>query len=130
MCHYLDNYITIGPPKPDICQCNLHTIKDSGAYLGLPQEEDKSEGPTTCIVFLGMELNSITKTICLPDNKLAKLRLFLQDFFFPFFFLGGGGGGGKRELLCIIGYLQHVSKAVRHGCLFVRQLTDLTGWVP
>ena len=57
--HYLDDFITIGRPESDACQHNLDTIKHSCAHVGFPLEEDKSEGPTTCIVFLGMELNSV-----------------------------------------------------------------------
>ena len=122
VCHYLDDYITIGPPESDICQRNLDAIKHSCEYLGVPLEEEKSEGPTTCLTFLGMELNSITKIIRLPDDKLAKLRLLLQDF-------GGRKAMRKRELLSLVGYLQHASKAVRQGRSFVRRLIDLASLV-
>ena len=65
-----------------------------------------------------MELNSVTQTIRLPDDKLAKLRLLLHDF-------GGRKAMRKRELLSLVGYLQHASKAVRQGSSFVRRLIDL-----
>ena len=53
---------------------NLVTIKSVCADTGVPLEEGKCEGPTTCIIFLGMELNSITKIIRLPDDKLKKIE--------------------------------------------------------
>ena len=120
MGHYLhvDDFITIGRPESDVCLHNLDTIKHSCTHAGFPLEEDKSEGPTPCIIFLGMELNSVTQTIRLPDDKLAKLRLLLHDF-------GGRKAMRKHELLSLVGYLQHASKAVRQGLSFVCRLIDL-----
>ena len=45
--HYLDDYITIGPPESGHCQMNLDTIKSVCADTGVPSEEGKCEGPTT-----------------------------------------------------------------------------------
>jgi hypothetical protein len=79
--HYLDDYITVGPPDSVCCQRNMDTIKQTCAHFGVPLEEGKSEGPTTCITFLGMELNSVTRVIRLPDDKLDKLRLLLNNIY-------------------------------------------------
>ncbi len=51
--HYLDDYITVGPPDSPHCSNNLAIIK---ATCKNPLEESKSEGPTPCITFLGLEL--------------------------------------------------------------------------
>ena len=120
--HYLDDYITVGPPASDVCLRNLDTIKHSCGLLGVPLEEGKSEGPATCITFLGMELDSVSKIIRLPDDKLEKLRLLLEDF-------GGRKAMRKRELLSLIGYLQHAAKVVKQGRSFVRWLIDLASLV-
>ena len=120
--HYLDDYITVGPPNSELCQINLDTIKSVCAHTGVPLEDGKCEGPTTCIIFLGMELNSVAKTIRLPDDKLEKLKCLLDDF-------GGRKAARKRELLSLIGHLQHASKAVRQGRSFVRRLIDLAAVV-
>ena len=117
--HYLDDYITIGPPQSDLCQHNLKVVKDTCDQLGVPIEADKTEGPSTCITFLGMELDSINLVIRLPESKLVRLRQLLQEW-------SGCKAMRKRDLLSLIGYLQHASKAVRQGRSFVRRLITLS----
>ena len=73
---------------------------------------EKSEGPTTCIAFLGMELDTVTRIIPLPENTLIRLRTLLSDW-------SGCKAVKKWDLLSLIGYLQHASKAVRQGCSFL-----------
>lgn len=52
------------PTEPGDDQTGLHETWSSAI------EEEKCEGPSTCIFFLGMELNSVTKAIRLPEKKL------------------------------------------------------------
>ncbi len=52
--HYLDDYITVGPPDSPQCSNNLTIIKTTCKNLGVPLEESKSEGSTPCITFLGL----------------------------------------------------------------------------
>ncbi len=78
--HYLDDYITVGPPLSSVCQDSLAVIHSTCAQLGVPLEVEKSEGPTTCINFLGMELESSARTIRLPQEKLLRLRLLLDEW--------------------------------------------------
>ena len=53
--------------------------------------------------------------IRLPTDKLQCLRHLLSEW-------EGRRSGTKRELLSLIGYLQHASKAVRQGRSFLRRL--------
>ena len=57
--HYLDDYITCGAPESDECQLNLQMLVDVCRYLGIPLAEEKLEGPTTCLVFLGILTDTI-----------------------------------------------------------------------
>ena len=77
--HYLDDFITLGPPNSEICKHNLTTILDTCEALGVPMETDKTVGPSPQIVFLGMELDSRTFTIRLPEDKLDVLRNLLRE---------------------------------------------------
>ena len=117
--HYLDDFITLGPPNSEICKHNLTTILDTCEALGVPMETDKTVGLSPQIVFLGMELDSNTFTIRLPEDKLVVLRNLLREW-------SGHKAVGKRELLSLIGYLQHAAKAVRQGRFFLRRLIDLS----
>ena len=46
--------------------------------LGLPMAADKREGPTTCIIFLGIELDTVKLELRLPQHKLVRLKSLLQ----------------------------------------------------
>ena len=117
--YYLDDFITLGLPLSPQCQRNLEGIIHSCQSTGTPLEEDKCEGPSSVISFLGMELDSQKMEIRLPADKLERLRQLLTDW-------KGRKAGKKRELLSLIGYLQHASKAVRQGRSFLRRLIALS----
>ncbi len=87
------------------------TSKQTCEELGVPLEEsksEKSEGPTA---FLGLELDSAARIIRLPQ---ARLHQSLADW-------GSRKAVRKRELLSLIGHLQHAAK-VRQGRSFLRWL--------
>ena len=86
--------------------------------VGPPVEPEKDEGPTTCITFLGLELNSEALELRLPMEKLSSMRAHLRSW-------RGRKACKKRELLSLIGILAHASKVVRAGRSFVRRLIDL-----
>ncbi len=44
--HYLDDFITIGPPGSDICYRNLTIILEVCRTLGIPLAQEKLEGPS------------------------------------------------------------------------------------
>ncbi len=117
--HYLDDYITLGPPESSECEQNLAEIIKTCEYTGTPLEAEKCEGPTPVLTFLGMELDSLLMEVRLPQDKLIRLKQLLADW-------SCRKAGKKRDLLSLIGYLQHASKAVRQGRSFLRRLINLS----
>ena len=57
--HYLNDFLTIGPPMSIRCQQNLDTIKRVCTQLGVPLAAGKVEGPTTSLPFLGITINTM-----------------------------------------------------------------------
>ena len=49
--HYLDDFITVGPPDADECQANIALMVELCSRLGVPLAEDKLIGACTCLVF-------------------------------------------------------------------------------
>ncbi len=47
--------------------------------LGLPIAEEKREGPTTVLEFLGFEVDSGAMTIRLPERKVEELANLLTQ---------------------------------------------------
>ena len=47
LAHYLDNYITMDPPKSPICYHNQQLLSELRTMLGVPLAHNKVEGPST-----------------------------------------------------------------------------------
>ena len=117
--HYLDDFITCGAPSTDECQFNLDVLVELFRRLGLPLALEKSEGPATCIVFLGILIDTIAGELRLPVEKLRKLKASLVGWI-------RRKRCTKRELLSITGQLQHAARVVKQGRSFLRHLFDLS----
>jgi hypothetical protein len=116
--HYLDDYIIITPPDRTMCSNLIGLIHRECTRLGIPIAEHKSEGPTTCIVFLGIEIDTLSGQLRLPSDKLERLRTLLSDW-------GDCKHCERKQLESLIGLLNHACKVVRSGRSFLRRMIDL-----
>ena len=78
---------------------------------------DKQEGPTTCIIFLGIELDTEKLELRLPHHKLLRLKPLLQRW-------AHFRSVKKRDLESLVGQLHDASIVVRSGRTFIRRLID------
>jgi hypothetical protein len=76
--HYLDNFLLIEAPDSPECAKALETLLEIFRRLGLPVAVKKREGPSTCLGFLGFELDSRLMEVRLPRQKLEELKA-LED---------------------------------------------------
>ena len=53
--HYLDDFVTMGPPETDSCRVNLDRILAVCRDLNVPLAIKKLEGPSQCMTFLGLK---------------------------------------------------------------------------
>ena len=74
--HYLDDFIIIGPPGSPICQESMSTLDRVCAELGIPIAEHKRDGPSTCIVFLGIEIDTIAGNSAYQQTNSTASRPF------------------------------------------------------
>ena len=61
--HYIDDFLTLGAPDSQECAHNLRVLTDICKVLGIPLAIEKIEGPSVCIIFLGIELDARTMTM-------------------------------------------------------------------
>ena len=115
--HYLDDFITCGLPGASECQQNTHKLLGCWSQLGTPIAQDKTEGPTTCLTFLGIEVDTQAMELRLPAHKLARVRQTVSEWL--------GRKAARRELESLVGTLQHATKLVRPGRRFVRRLIQV-----
>ena len=116
--HYLDDFIIYGPPGSTLCKSQLQTTLSTCARLGVPLAAGKLEGPTECLTFLGIEVDTKSGVLRLPQAKLGRIRQALQEWEVK-------KSGTKRELQSLIGTLQHACQVVRPGRSFLRRMIDL-----
>ena len=96
--HYLDDFLIFGPPGPEGCSKALARALDLCARLGVPIAAHKTEGPATRIIVLGIELDSVSRMVQLPEEKLVRLQTEVRSW-------RGRRSCAKRELLSLIGQL-------------------------
>ena len=116
--HYLDDYFTLGPPNSDICASRLRAIDKAANEIGIPLSPDKCVGPTTCLVFLGIQLDSVHMTAQLPPDKRIELIELLDEWALK-------RTCRLKELQSLVGKLSHACAVVPQGHTFVRRLLDL-----
>ena len=127
--HYLDDFLILGPADSAICQAALDTTLSICEQVGLPVAPEKTEGPTTCLTFLGIEIDTQTNQLRLPQDKLDKLRSTIGHWMYSGRKQAPRRSGTKRDLLSLIGLLNHAAKVVRPGRAFLRGLIDTAGTV-
>ena len=116
--HYLDDFIIIGPPHSPQCAHSLTILDKVCTVLRIPMAAHKREGPTTCLVILGIQIDTQLGELSLPADKLGRLRSLLQEW-------GHKRACTRKELESLIGLLNHACKVVRSGRSFLRRMIDL-----
>lgn len=116
--HYLDDFIIIAPPDSPQCQEALSTLERECVRLGVPLADHKKDGPTTCLTFLGIEIDTLAGILRLPQGKLQRLQVLLAEW-------GDRKSCSRKELESLIGLLNHACKVVRPGRSFRRRMIDL-----
>ena len=116
--HYLDDYIMVGPPGSDVCHRSLQLLLAECSRMGVPIAAHKTEGPTPCLTFLGIEIDAADEVLRLPAPKLQRLQTLLREW-------GDKKVCKRRELESLVGTLNHAAKVVRAGRSFLRRMLDL-----
>ena len=115
--HYLDDFIIVAPPASLQCGESLAILDRECRVLYVPIADHKRDGPTTCLTYLGIEINTVTGHLRLPDDKFHHLQALLRQW--------GARRTCRKELESLIGLLNHACKVVRPGRTFLRRMLDL-----
>ncbi len=116
--HYLDDFLLFGEPDSPQCGLSLQRALARCRVVGVPVAPRKTEGPTTKLVFLGIEIDTVAMTLRLPVVKLERLQREIQKWSTLKF-------GTKRDLLSLIGQLQHACCVIKPGRSFLRRMIEL-----
>ena len=115
--HYLDDFILVVAN----CQMALRQkdiLLATFEELKVPIEQSKLEGPSTCLSFLGIEIDTKSLQLRLPSSKLSNLKETLAECIQL-------RSMTKRNLQRLTRLLQFATKVVRPGRPFLRRLYAL-----
>lgn len=115
--HYLDDFLFAGPANTLVCKNLMQIFDITCETLGVPLSEEKTEGPTTCLTFLGLGINTITQTIFVPKDKVDALKAQLQN-------VASRRKITLKEMQSLVGSLAFISKAIPAGRAFCRRFYD------
>lgn len=106
------------PTNSVVCASNLQVAVAVVAGLGLPLHPQKCMGPATCIVVLGIELDTAAQIARLPADKFSALQEALSHW-------STRKCCTKRDLQSLIGRLHHACMVVWPGRTFLRRMINL-----
>ena len=107
--HLLDDFLAI--ESPDTVPTALATIKQVFKRLGVPLVDHKCVGPTTCLEFFGIILDTLRMEARLSQEKISKLLNMVDHFI-------GRPKCTKKELLSLIGTFNFAARVVVPGRTF------------
>ena len=78
MLHYLDDFIFIAESQ-EVTELQKGRLVALCSQLGIPLKLSKLEGLAIWLVFLGIEVDTCTMQLRLPEDKLKRLKLSLDQ---------------------------------------------------
>ena len=117
--NYSDDFFAALSKDMHTARQQLQTIIAAFHDLNIPLAEDKIEGPSTIITYLGIIINSLLMTIEIPEERYNDSLTYLHDWL-------QRRTCTQRQIKSLIGKLGFISKVVRPGRLFSRRLIDLS----
>ena len=117
--HYLDDFLFVGKAGASDCDISLSIFLQICQELGVPIAIDKTVQPTTTLVYLGIEFDTINMVMRLPQDKLAALKQLITSTL-------DRKKIELRQLQSLIGSLNFTCRVVAPGRAFCRRLINAT----
>ena len=117
--NYLDDFWTCETPSPNPhCRTSLDLMLGTCEHLGFTTNPAKTVLPTTNLILLGIELDSLAQEARINQTRLAEVLHMLDKW-------SSRKHCTKRQLQSLIGKLHFISSVCRPGRTFVRRMIDL-----
>lgn len=111
---YVDDFLTIADGAT-ACQLSMDTMLDTCTKAGFAVQPSKVTSPAPAVVFLGIEIDTVSRTISLPADRLAEVSDIVRSWL-------GIKKLTKRQLLQVLGKLNFASRVIRQGRAFMGRL--------
>lgn len=113
--HYLDDFLLMGKAGSSDCLYLFTKFRIVSREFGIPLAEEKSVYPTSCLDFLGIQIDTVSMEFRLPDEKIIKIRILLDFILFKC-------KVKLRVLQSLLGLLAFASRVLPMGRVFSKRL--------
>jgi hypothetical protein len=117
--HILDDFIFFAPEGSDQCKKDLITFMALCQQVGLPVKKSKTVWPGTKVQLHGIEVDTATMHLRLPQDKLVELRCKVAAML-------RRKKVTLHDMQSLLGSLNFACRAVVPGRPFMRRLIELT----
>ena len=117
--HLLDDFLTVDKPDNCIGERTMALLTLIFGCLRIPLAQHKCTGPTVCLEYLGIILDSKNMEARLPLDKVQRIVMFIEG-------LLGETRCTKLKLLQLLGHLNFASRVILPGRAFVSYLIQLS----
>ena len=111
--NYVDDYLGFGVPSD--ARASFDLLFDLLQKLGLTVSQKKLVPPTTSVVCLGVEINTVTGTVAIPAEKLHQISDMVNES-------KNKKTCSKRQLQSLLGHLLYIHKCVRPARFFLNRM--------
>ena len=111
--NYIDDLIYIGIPH-EIHQ-SFQFLQDLLKDVGLNVSQDKLVPPSASVVCLGIMVNTIDKTVSIPETKLQEIKQLCMEWTTKIYC-------SKRDLQSLLGSLLYITKYIGSSKFFLNQM--------
>ena len=114
--NYVDDFIGLGVPS--VARASFDALRVLLRQLGLDVSQKKLIAPSTKAVCLGVEIDTVNRTISIPQEKLTKIHDMVNVWTSKHFC-------SMRQLQSLLGHLMYIQKCVKPSRFFVNRMLDL-----
>jgi len=116
--HYVDDFLFVSPPgQKERAVRERDEFRDfCRTRLRVPIADEKTTGPDTSVLFLGIEIDTDAMECRLSDKRIRKLRTTLQAW------VDSAHHFCYDELASLVGKLEFACHVIRAGTAFLRRI--------
>ena len=121
--NYLDDFLFIGTPNSAEALQAARLAMTVFSDMDIPVATHKTEGPSSCVTFLGIQIDTVAGQLYLPSDKLHRVREQVQSWL-------QRGSHTRKDFESLLGHLSHATMVIRPGRAFLRALFALLAVAP
>ena len=114
--NYVDDFVGIGVPS--VAHHSYGHLRQLLQRLGLDVSVEKLVAPCTKGLCLGIDINTVAKTIAIPEDKMRCIEDMLNDLQLKHF-------ASQQQLQSLLGNLFNIHKCIKPAHIFVNHMLQL-----